>query len=100
MAEGVSARPPQRNDGPPRRPVDGGKHRPPAPDASRRPRPAGPDDRLTTVLPPVGTDTPAHLRDPIDAVKRGKTAKGGNVEDHRLLPRRRERGRTQASVLS
>ena len=70
MAEGVSARPPQRNEGPPRRPVDGGKHRPPAPDASRRPRPAGPDDRLTTVLPPVGTDTPAHLRDPIDAVKR------------------------------
>jgi len=29
-----------------------------------------PDDRLTAVIPPVRANTPAHLRDPIDVVKR------------------------------
>ncbi|WP_163887426.1 transglycosylase domain-containing protein [Mycolicibacterium hippocampi] len=53
MAEGVSARPPHRDAGPPRRP----HHR-------------APDDRQTAILPPVREGTPAHLRDPIDAVKR------------------------------
>lgn len=41
--------------------------------ASKRPRPARPtpppDDRLTTILPPVKDDTPNRFKDPIDAVK-------------------------------
>ncbi|MGB7868862.1 MAG: penicillin-binding protein, partial [Mycobacterium sp.] len=37
---------------------------------SPRPRSAvPPDDRLTTILPPVRDDAPDHLRDPIEAVK-------------------------------
>ncbi|MBX7454870.1 penicillin-binding protein [Mycolicibacterium sp. 3033] len=35
----------------------------------RRP-PGAPDDRRTAILPPVRDDVPAHLRDPIDSVKR------------------------------
>ena len=40
--------------------------------ASGSPRPRSavpPDDRLTTILPPVRDDAPNHLRDPIEAVK-------------------------------
>lgn len=69
-ADGVSARPPQhRPDGPPR----GGepaRHRQPGPEGQRRPPAGAPDDRHTAILPPVRDDAPAHLRDPIDAVKR------------------------------
>lgn len=53
-----------------RKPDGGGRHRPPqdAPSANRT-RPVAPDDRHTSVLPPVRDQPPPHLRDPIDAVK-------------------------------
>jgi len=47
--------------------ADGGSKRAPG---SPRPRSAvPPDDRLTTILPPVRDDEPNHLRDPLEAVK-------------------------------
>jgi membrane peptidoglycan carboxypeptidase len=47
--------------------ADGGSKRTPG---SPRPRSAvPPDDRLTTILPPVRDDAPNHLRDPLEAVK-------------------------------
>jgi len=47
--------------------ADGGSSQTPG---SPRPRSAvPPDDRLTTILPPVRDDAPNHLRDPIEAVK-------------------------------
>lgn len=54
----------------PRKADGGGRHRPPenAPSANRT-RPVPPDDRNTSVLPPVRDQPPPHLRDPIDAVK-------------------------------
>ncbi|WP_036368793.1 hypothetical protein, partial [Mycolicibacterium austroafricanum] len=56
----MGARNPQhRKDDPVRRPGDGGVRRAPAP-----------DDRHTTVIPPVRDGAPPPLRDPIDAVKR------------------------------
>ncbi len=70
MAEGVSARPPHRDAGPPRGPAEGGRPRPSAQEPPRRPHHRAPDDRQTAILPPVREGTPAHLRDPIDAVKR------------------------------
>lgn len=53
-----------------RRPDGAGRHRPPqdAPSADRT-RPVAPDDRHTSVLPPVRDQPPPHLRDPIDVVK-------------------------------
>jgi membrane peptidoglycan carboxypeptidase len=39
------------------------------PDAPGRPRAVPPDDRLTTVLPPVDDDSSTRVRDPIEAVK-------------------------------
>jgi len=57
--------------GAPRRNDDGGRAgsagRPPT--SPRRSRPIPPDDRLTTVLPPVTDDTSPGLRDPIEEVK-------------------------------
>ncbi|MCV7398634.1 penicillin-binding protein [Mycobacterium fragae] len=41
----------------------------PKPKPTRRRHPVPPDDRLTTVLPPVRDDTSLPLRDPIEAVK-------------------------------
>ncbi len=70
MTDGVSPRPPQRPNGPPQRSADSGRHRPPPQGAAQRPRPGAPDDRATAILPPVRDDKPAHLRDPVDAVKR------------------------------
>ncbi|WP_207067166.1 hypothetical protein, partial [Mycobacterium sp. PO1] len=58
----MNARPPQHRP-------DGPRHRSPGPDMQRRP-PGAPDDRRTAILPPVRDDVPAHLRDPIDSVKR------------------------------
>src|SRR4051812_33838535 len=62
-ADGVSSRQPD----PP-----GGARQQPRPDGPPWHRAAGvpPDDRPTAVLPPVRANTPAHLRDPIDVVKR------------------------------
>ncbi|WP_442791806.1 transglycosylase domain-containing protein [Mycolicibacterium sp. ND9-15] len=57
-ADGVSARQPE--------PADAAQHRPPA-NPARRPMP--PDDRHTSVLPPVREARPPHLRDPVDVVK-------------------------------
>lgn len=48
--------------------VDGGP-RESAGSPPRQRRAVPPDDRLTTILPPVRDDTSAHLRDPIEAVK-------------------------------
>ena len=64
----LGARPQHRSDDPPRQ-SDGGRHRPPAADGPRHRPGAPPDDRLTAVIPVVRNAPPAHLRDPIDAVK-------------------------------
>jgi membrane peptidoglycan carboxypeptidase len=49
---------------------DGGPKQAPRSPRRTSQRPAvPPDDRLTTILPPVRDDAPNHLRDPIEAVK-------------------------------
>ncbi|GJF11512.1 penicillin-binding protein 1A [Mycolicibacterium cyprinidarum] len=70
MTEDVSPRPPRRADGAPQRGGTGGAHRASAEDPTRGARTGAPDDRRTSVIPPVREGTPAHLRDPIDVVKR------------------------------
>ena len=59
--------------------ADRGPTRPPGSPRRTSQRPAvPPDDRLTTILPPVRDDRPDHLRDPIEAVK---AALGGRSSD-------------------
>jgi membrane peptidoglycan carboxypeptidase len=57
-------------DGGPKSPAESGGGQGQTPDSPRRQRSAvPPDDRLTTILPPVRDDTSRQLRDPIEAVK-------------------------------
>ena len=59
--------------------ADRGPTQPPRSPRRTSQRPAvPPDDRLTTILPPVRDDRPDHLRDPIEAVK---AALGGRSSD-------------------
>ncbi|WP_370483290.1 transglycosylase domain-containing protein [Mycobacterium sp. pUA109] len=57
-------------------------------------RPVPPDDRLTTILPPVRDDTSRRLRDPIEAVKAALDGGAPRERDQRLSgagsPPRRE----------
>ena len=71
MTEDVSPQSPRPADRPPRGTGDGGAHRAPSQEATPAARAgASDDDRRTALIPPVREATPAHLRDPIDAVKR------------------------------
>ncbi|MGB0878052.1 MAG: transglycosylase domain-containing protein [Mycobacterium sp.] len=70
MTEDVNPGPPHQADGPAPRTGDGGAHRAPAEDDTGSAHAGTPDDRHTAVIPPVRGEPPAHLRDPIDAVKR------------------------------
>ena len=70
MTEDVNPGSPQPTDGPAPRTGEGGAHRAPAEDSTGNTHAGTPDDRHTAVIPPVREEPPAHLRDPIDAVKR------------------------------
>jgi membrane peptidoglycan carboxypeptidase len=66
--------------------ADGGQ----SSDSPHRPRPSGPpvppDDRLTTILPPVEDDTTRPLRDPIEAVKAALDARSASRTSERRDP--------------
>lgn len=52
-----------------------GRHRAPDATIGKAPRPARPDDRLTTIIAPVRDTGPTELRDPVEEVKAALDAK-------------------------